>query len=354
MTPCSAGPRGARTMSPIVRLANRQTARSDLSCWGAARGSFDLQASMLVEFSCPESPGGAVIHVRQRTTKHTRALPPLAEEDPQHPDLGAAALRAATSWRRRGRRRRRRNLRGMATPASAGGVAARGNSRPGTACTTSACSSTTPGRPVARRSAAASPGPGRHRLASGSSTPVSLPAAPPRSSRPRSTCRSGLRASSGQVRIPQPASTRPPGSAALDRRPAAGLSAIVSTRFFGARRQRRHPRLWRTYRAFARDLNNKAGAHGQDGPGCDFGWGFTTTTSNSSASTVAPPPARDILTGETDPGPGTPSEMDPVLGHARRTGTTWSIVIHDNRGRIKQFHVKDMNDAGSSRTPGRA
>ncbi|MEV4535948.1 sugar phosphate isomerase/epimerase [Asanoa sp. NPDC049518] len=147
----------------------------------------------------------------------------------------------------------------------------------------------------------------------------------------------GLRATSGHVGIPQPFDA------------AAWQAALADARLL---RQRYivHPffgvgangiiRDSATYRAFARDLN-KAGALAKKA-GLRFGYhnhhfeffrldGGTTT-------------GWDILTNETDPDL---VHLEVDLFWVTRGAHDPVDVIRENRGRIKQFHVKDMNDAGS-------
>ncbi|WP_218824471.1 sugar phosphate isomerase/epimerase family protein [Asanoa hainanensis] len=147
----------------------------------------------------------------------------------------------------------------------------------------------------------------------------------------------GLRATSGHVGIPQPFDA------------AAWQAALADARLL---RQRYivHPffgvgangviRDSATYRAFARDLN-KAGALAKKA-GLRFGYhnhhfeffrldGGTTT-------------GWDILTNETDPDL---VHLEVDLFWVTRGAHDPVDVIRENRGRIKQFHVKDMNDGGS-------
>jgi sugar phosphate isomerase/epimerase len=147
----------------------------------------------------------------------------------------------------------------------------------------------------------------------------------------------GLRATSGHVGIPQPFDA------------AAWQAALADARLL---RQRYivHPffgvgangiiRDSATYRAFARDLN-KAGALAKKA-GLRFGYhnhhfeffrldGGTTT-------------GYDIITQETDPDL---VHLEVDLFWVTRGANDPVDVIRANRGRIKQFHVKDMNDAGS-------
>ncbi|GIF50759.1 sugar phosphate isomerase/epimerase [Asanoa ferruginea] len=147
----------------------------------------------------------------------------------------------------------------------------------------------------------------------------------------------GLRSTSGHVAIPQPFDA------------AAWQKSLADSRLLGSR-YIVHPffgvgangiiRDSATWRAFARDLN-KAGALARKA-GLDFGYHnhhFEFFRLDGGTRT-----AYDIITEETDPDL-VHLEMD--LFWVTRGANDPVDLIRANRGRIRQFHVKDMNDAGS-------
>ncbi|MDG4820468.1 sugar phosphate isomerase/epimerase [Asanoa sp. WMMD1127] len=147
----------------------------------------------------------------------------------------------------------------------------------------------------------------------------------------------GLRATSGHVGIPQPFDAATWQAALADAK-LLGQRYIVHP-FFGVGANG-VIRDSATYRAFARDLN-KAGALARRA-GLRFGYhnhhfeffrldGGTTT-------------GFDIITQETDPDL---VHLEVDLFWVTRGAHDPVDVIHENRGRIKQFHVKDMNADGS-------
>jgi sugar phosphate isomerase/epimerase len=152
----------------------------------------------------------------------------------------------------------------------------------------------------------------------------------------------GLRATSGHVAIPQPFDAAT-WQAALADAHTLGSRYIVHP-FFGAGTN--GPiRDSATYRAFARDLN-KAGALARRA-GLDFGYHnhhFEFFRLDGGSTT-----GYDIITGETDPDL-VHLEMD--LFWVTRGAHDPVDLIRANRGRVRQFHVKDLNADGSFEDPG--
>jgi sugar phosphate isomerase/epimerase len=155
----------------------------------------------------------------------------------------------------------------------------------------------------------------------------------------------GLWASSGHVLIPQP----------FD--PAAWSASLADANTLGSR-YIVHPffgidfatgevvRTTAPWRAFARDLN-RAGRMARDA-GLKLGyhnhnWEFFRLTDNPSRT------AYDVLTDATDPDL-VHLELD--LFWATRGARDPVDLIEQNKGRVLQYHVKDMNQAGSFEDPG--
>ena len=155
----------------------------------------------------------------------------------------------------------------------------------------------------------------------------------------------GLRATSGHVPIPQP----------FD--PAAWSVSLADANTLGSR-YIVHPffgidfatgevvRTEAPWRAFARDLN-RAGRMARDA-GLKLGyhnhnWEFFRLTDNPSRT------AYDVLTDATDPDL-VHLELD--LFWAVRGARDPVDLIRQNQGRVLQYHVKDMNQAGSFEDPG--
>jgi sugar phosphate isomerase/epimerase len=155
----------------------------------------------------------------------------------------------------------------------------------------------------------------------------------------------GLWASSGHVAIPQP----------FD--PAAWSVSLADANTLGSR-YIVHPffgidfatgevvRTTAPWRAFARDLN-RAGRMARDA-GLKLGyhnhnWEFFRLTDNPSRT------AYDVLTDATDPDL-VHLELD--LFWAIRGAHDPVDLIEENKGRVLQYHVKDMNQAGSFEDPG--
>ena len=155
----------------------------------------------------------------------------------------------------------------------------------------------------------------------------------------------GLRATSGHVQIPQPFDPAA-WSASLADANTLGSKYIVHPFFgidFGTGEVVRETAPWR---AFARDLN-RAGRMARDA-GLKLGyhnhnWEFFRLTDNPSRT------AYDVLTDTTDPDL-VHLELD--LFWATRGARDPVDLIHQNRGRVLQYHVKDMNQAGSFEDPG--
>jgi len=152
----------------------------------------------------------------------------------------------------------------------------------------------------------------------------------------------GLWSSSGHVGIPQPFDAAV-WQQNLDNSKLLGSKYIVHPFFgFGPNGPIRDSA---TYRAFARDLN-RAGAQARRN-GLKFGY------HNHHAEFFTLDGGRrtgfDILTDETDPDL-VHFEMD--LFWVTRGARDPVDLIKENRGRILQFHVKDMNVDGSFEDPG--
>ena len=146
-------------------------------------------------------------------------------------------------------------------------------------------------------------------------------------------------------RSPSP-STRPPGAASLADANTLGSRYIVHPFFginFGTGEVVRTTAPWR---AFARDLN-RAGRMARDA-GIKLGyhnhnWEFFRLTDDPSRT------AYDVLTDTTDPDL-VHLELD--LFWATRGARDPVDLFKENRGRVLQYHVKDMNQAGSFADPG--
>jgi sugar phosphate isomerase/epimerase len=155
----------------------------------------------------------------------------------------------------------------------------------------------------------------------------------------------GLVSTSGHVGIPQPFDAAA-WSARLTDAQTLGSSYIVHPFFginFGTGEVVRTTAPWR---AFARDLN-RAGRMARDA-GLKLGyhnhnWEFFRLTDNPSRT------AYDVLTDVTDPDL-VHLELD--LFWVTRGARDPVDVIRENRGRVLQYHVKDMNQAGSFEDPG--
>jgi sugar phosphate isomerase/epimerase len=155
----------------------------------------------------------------------------------------------------------------------------------------------------------------------------------------------GLWASSGHVLIPQPFDPAA-WSASLADAKVLGSKFIVNPFFgidFATGEVTRTTAPWR---AFARDLN-LAGRMARDA-GLKLGyhnhnWEFFRLTDNPSRT------AYDVLTEATDPDL-VHLEMD--LFWVTRGARDPVDLIRQHRGRVLQFHVKDLNQAGSFADPG--
>ena len=155
----------------------------------------------------------------------------------------------------------------------------------------------------------------------------------------------GIVASSGHVLIPQPFDPAA-WSASLADAQVLGSKFIVHP-FFGIDfASGEVTRITGPWRAFARDLN-RAGRMARDA-GLKLGyhnhnWEFFRLTDNPSRT------AYDVLTDTTDPDL-VHLELD--LFWATRGARDPVDLIRQNRGRVLQYHVKDMNQAGSFEDPG--
>ena len=155
----------------------------------------------------------------------------------------------------------------------------------------------------------------------------------------------GLRATSGHVPIPQPFDPTT-WSASLADANVLGSRYIVHPFFgidFGTGEVVRTTAPWR---AFARDLNRagrmaraaglKLGYHNHN-------WEFFRLTDNPSRT------AYDVLTEATDPDL---VHLQLDLFWAIRGARDPVDLIRQNKGRVLQYHVKDLNQAGSFADPG--
>jgi len=155
----------------------------------------------------------------------------------------------------------------------------------------------------------------------------------------------GIVSSSGHVQIPQPFDPAA-WTASLADAEVLGSRYIVHPFFginFGTGEVVRETAPWR---AFARDLNRagrmaraagiKLGYHNHN-------WEFFRLTDDPSRT------AYDVLTEVTDPDL-VHLELD--LFWATRGARDPVDLIRQNRGRVLQYHVKDMNQAGSFTDPG--
>jgi sugar phosphate isomerase/epimerase len=155
----------------------------------------------------------------------------------------------------------------------------------------------------------------------------------------------GLWASSGHVLIPQPFDPAA-WSASLADANTLGSRYIVHP-FFGINFATGEVvRTTAPWRAFARDLN-RAGRMARDA-GLKLGyhnhnWEFFRLTDNPSRT------AYDVLADTTDPDL-VHLELD--LFWATRGARDPVDLIKQNKGRVLQYHVKDMNQAGSFEDPG--
>jgi sugar phosphate isomerase/epimerase len=155
----------------------------------------------------------------------------------------------------------------------------------------------------------------------------------------------GLWSSSGHVLIPQPFDPAA-WSASLADANTLGSRYIVHP-FFGINFATGEVvRTTAPWRAFARDLN-RAGRMARDA-GLKLGyhnhnWEFFRLTDNPSRT------AYDVLTDATDPDL---VHLQLDLFWATRGARDPVDLIRQNRGRVLQYHVKDMNQAGSFEDPG--
>ncbi|MFI7601532.1 sugar phosphate isomerase/epimerase family protein [Actinoplanes sp. NPDC049681] len=155
--------------------------------------------------------------------------------------------------------------------------------------------------------------------------------------------RAGLRATSGHVAIPQPFDAAV-WERALEDAEIVGNRYIVHP-FFGAGADGQPIRDSAVYQAFARDLD-KAGALARE-HGLDFGYhNHHNEFARQDGGTRT---GYDILTGETDPGL---VHLEVDLFWAFRGAHDPVDLIHQNRGRIRQVHVKDLAPSGSFADPG--
>jgi sugar phosphate isomerase/epimerase len=155
----------------------------------------------------------------------------------------------------------------------------------------------------------------------------------------------GIVSTSGHVLIPQPFDAAT-WSASLANANVLGSTYIVHP-FFGINFATGEvTRTTAPWQAFAADMN-EAGAMARDA-GLKLGyhnhnWEFFRLTDDPTRT------AYDVLTAETDPDL-VHLELD--LFWVTRGARDPVDVIEENKGRILQYHVKDMNQAGSFEDPG--
>ncbi|GGQ81628.1 sugar phosphate isomerase/epimerase family protein [Couchioplanes azureus] len=155
--------------------------------------------------------------------------------------------------------------------------------------------------------------------------------------------RAGLRATSGHAGIPQPFD-----AAAWEKTLRDAL--VVGTKYivhpyFGARPDGSPIREGAVYRAFARDLD-KAGALARE-YGLSFGYhNHQNEFARQDGGTTT---GYDILTRETDP---ELVHLEVDLFWAFRGARDPVDLIAENRGRIRQVHVKDLAHTGGFADPG--
>jgi sugar phosphate isomerase/epimerase len=153
----------------------------------------------------------------------------------------------------------------------------------------------------------------------------------------------GLRATSGHSGIPQPFNAAT-WQATLEQALIVGNKYIVHP-FFGVDASGQPIRDSSVYKAFAKDLN-KAGALARKA-GLSFGYhNHHNEFARQDGGTVT---GYDILTRETDPGL---VHLEVDLFWAFRGAHDPVDLIHQNRGRIRQVHVKDLAPSGSFADPG--
>jgi len=155
--------------------------------------------------------------------------------------------------------------------------------------------------------------------------------------------RAGLRATSGHASIPQPFDAAS-WEATLEDANIVGNKYIVHP-WFGQAANGQPIRDSAIYKAFARDLN-RAGAlarkHG-------LSFGYHNHHNEFARQDGGTRTGYDILTGETEPGL---VHLEVDLFWAFRGAHDPVDLIHQNRGRIRQVHVKDLNNAGTFADPG--
>jgi sugar phosphate isomerase/epimerase len=155
----------------------------------------------------------------------------------------------------------------------------------------------------------------------------------------------GIVSTSGHVLIPQPFNAAA-WSASLADANTLGSTYIVHP-FFGINFATGEvTRTTAPWRAFARDMN-RAGRMARDA-GLKLGyhnhnWEFFRLTDDPSRT------AYDVLTAETDPDL---VHLEIDLFWAIRGARDPVDLIEANKGRVLQYHVKDMNQAGSFEDPG--
>jgi sugar phosphate isomerase/epimerase len=154
-----------------------------------------------------------------------------------------------------------------------------------------------------------------------------------------------LRSTSGHVSIPQPFDAAAWSASLADAR-TLGSRFVVHPFFgidFGTGEVVRTTAPWR---AFAKDLDRAARMARDAGLQLGYhnhNWEFFRLTDDPSRT------AYDVLTAETDPDL-VHLELD--LFWATRGARDPVDLIAKHKGRVRQFHVKDMNQAGSFEDPG--
>ncbi|MEV6599629.1 sugar phosphate isomerase/epimerase [Actinoplanes sp. NPDC051346] len=155
--------------------------------------------------------------------------------------------------------------------------------------------------------------------------------------------RAGLRATSGHAGIPQPFDEAK-WRATLDDALIVGNRFIVHP-YFGARPDGSPIRDGAVYKAFARDLD-RAGAIARE-YGLSLGYhNHQNEFARQDGSTTT---GYDILTRETDPAL---VHLEVDLFWAFRGARDPVDLIGENRGRVRQVHVKDLAHTGGFADPG--
>ena len=155
--------------------------------------------------------------------------------------------------------------------------------------------------------------------------------------------RAGLRATSGHASIPQPFDAAA-WEAMLEDANIVGNKYLVHP-WFGQAANGQPVRDSAVYKAFARDLNRAGELARKHG----LSFGYHNHHNEFARQDGGTRTGFDILTSETEPGL-VHLELD--LFWAWRGAADPVDLIHRNRGRIRQVHVKDLANSGSFADPG--